>query len=276
MTEPHPDGALSECRGCEPLLAPYVDGEAASCDCDRVRRHVETCACCRDALARERLAREAVRSRRAGLRACAPDDLKARCAAHAAGAPSGPGRMIPPSFVGPWSPVPLPPSLFRRWAPVSVAATLLLAVGLVFGLGLNDKVQALAFQTTIDHVKCSRFNAGSAPADPLVAAQYWQSTFGWAIRVPASTVSGLELRGIRRCAVTDGRVAHLMYSWLGEPLSVYVLPKQTLGEAVEFVRRFQHNSVMWSQNDRTYILVTSHPRDPALVKVVAYVRANAY
>lgn len=254
---------MSECRECEPLLAPYVDGEAESCDCDRVRRHVDSCACCRDALARERLAREAVRARRAGLRASAPDLLKARCASYAAALAPVPEQQAPAS-------------LLRRWAPLSLAATVLLAVGTVFGLGLNDKVQALAFQTTIDHVKCSRFNAGSTPADPLAAAQHWQAKFGWAIRVPASTAAGLELRGVRRCAVTDGRVAHLMYSWLGEPLSVYVLPKPALGETAEFVRRFRHNSVMWSQNDRTYIIVTSHPRDPALESVVAYVRASAY
>jgi anti-sigma factor RsiW len=276
VNEPDPGGAMNECRECEPLFAPYVDGEAASCDGDRVRRHVESCACCRDALARGRLAREAVWSRRVRLRACAPDQLKARCASYAATVSSGPQQTIPSSFLGRWAPVSASPSFFRRWAPVSVAATLLLAVGVVFGLGLNDKVQALAFQTTIDHVKCSRFHAGSAPADPLVAARNWQSTFGWAIRVPASTVSGLELRGVRRCAVTDGRVAHLMYSWLGEPLSVYVLPKRTLGEATEFVRRFRHNSAMWSQNDRTYIIVTAHHRDPALDTVIAYVRANVY
>jgi hypothetical protein len=168
------------------------------------------------------------------------------------------------------------PSFVRRWAPLSVAASLLLAVGVVVGFGLNDKVQALAFQTTLDHVKCARFNAGSSAADPVAAARRWQTQFGWAIRVPASTESGLELRAVRRCAVSDGRVAHLMYSWLGEPLSVYVLPKQTLDEAAAFVRRFRHNAVMWSQNDRTYIMVTSHPRDPALDRVIAYVRTNAY
>ena len=65
-------------------------------------------------------------------------------------------------------------------------------------------------------------------------------------------------------------------TWMGEPLSVYVLPKRTLGDATEFVRRFRHNTVMWSQNDRTYIIVTPWPRDPALDSVVAYVRARAY
>jgi hypothetical protein len=33
---------------------------------------------------------------------------------------------------------------------------------------------------------------------------------------------------------------------------------------------------MWSQNDRTYIIVTPRPRDPSLDQLVAYVRARAY
>ena len=76
--------------------------------------------------------------------------------------------------------------------------------------------------------------------------------------------------------MADGRLAHLVYSWMGEPLSVFVLPKRTLGNATEFAQRFGHNSIMWSQNDRTYIIVTPRPRDPLLEKVVAYVRAHAY
>jgi anti-sigma factor RsiW len=254
------------------MLAAYVDGETGACDCDRVRRHVEVCAGCRDRLAGERAAREALRARRTGLRPSASDELKARCASFAAA--RGSARPVPARAGGART---VSASLLRRWAPLSVAATLLLALTVVFGLGLNDKVQALAVQATIDHVKCSRFNTGSGPIDPLAAARDWQAKFGWPIAVPASSSdSRLELRAVRRCAVTDGRVAHLMYSWLGEPLSVYVLPKRTLADRAAFVRRFQHNSVMWSQNERTYIMVTPHPGGPALDRLAAYVRAHAF
>jgi len=168
-------------------------------------------------------------------------------------------------------------SFVRRWAPLSLAATVLLAVAAVFGLGLNDKVQALAFQTTLDHMTCSRLKAPPQSVDPVAAAQSWQARFGWAITVPSSSeASQLKLEAVRRCAVVDGRVAHLVYSWMGEPLSVFVLPKRTLGDETEFARRFGHNSVMWSQNDRTYIIVTPRPHDPSLEKVVAYVRTRAY
>jgi len=278
VNEPRPGEPVNQepdcaCRDLEATLAAYVDGETALCDGDRIRRHADSCACCRDRLARERAAREAVRSRRDGLRASAPGGLKARCASYAAASLPAAGRVLG----APSPPKPrTPPAFLRRWVPLSVAATLLLAVSAVFGFGLNHKVQALAFQTTIDHVKCSRFNGATAPADPVESARAWQAKFGWAIQVPPSSGSGLELRAVRRCAVTDGRVAHLIYSWLGEPLSVYVLPKQTVGDATEFVRRFRHNSVLWSQNNRTYIMVTPHKRDAALEGVVAYVRAHAY
>jgi anti-sigma factor RsiW len=248
-------------------MAAYVDGETAACDPDRVRAHVEKCGCCRDRVAAERAAREVVRAKRPELRACAPDALKARCAAFARRTPAP--RVAPAAVhhVG----------FVRRWAPFSVAATLLLAVAVVFGFGLTEKSQALAFQTTLDHMKCSRFNAGHTRADAQAAEHQWQSQFGWKIDVPDSSAnSKLELRGIKRCGVLDGAVAHLMYSWRGEPLSVYVLPKRTLGDAATYVERFSHNSIMWSQNDRTYIIVTSHRRDPALDEVIAYVRSTAY
>lgn len=276
MNESRPGEPVCQCRDLEPMLAAYVDGEFGACDCERVRAHVEACEPCRDRLAGERAAREAIRARRRELRTCAPETLKARCAAYAAQrTAAGEAGAAPASAVQKRRP--LVTSLVLRWAPFSLAATILLAVAVVFGFGLTNKSQALAFQTTIDHMKCSRFNAGSARVAAADAADQWQSRFGWKIAVPASSSeSKLELTNVRRCGVVDGSVAHLMYSWMGEPLSVYVLPKRTLGDAAQFVQRFDHNAVMWSQNDRTYIIVTSHRRDPALEEVVAYVRATAY
>ncbi len=276
MNQSRPTEPINECRECEPMLAAYVDGETAACDCSRLLAHVQSCACCRDRLAGERAAREAVRARRDRLRACASPGLKARCAAVAA-APAVPGTTaagVRPTAVTPRQG---PVAFVRRWAPLSVAATLVLAVAVVFGFGLTNQGQALAFQSTLDHVKCSRLLPQTAHADPIASARQWQTTYGWPLIVPPSSAgSQLELRAVRRCAVTDGRVAHLIYSWMGEPLSVFVLPKRTLGEAAEFVTRFRHNSVMWSENDRTYIIVTPHRRDPELDQVVAYVRAKAF
>ena len=77
---------------------------------------------------------------------------------------------------------------------------------------LNDKGQALAFQSTLDHVKCA-----SLLPRPLMPTRSprrgnGRPPFGWPLAVPPRRAgSQLELRGVRRCAVTDGRVAHLIY-----------------------------------------------------------------
>ncbi|HVL67572.1 MAG TPA: zf-HC2 domain-containing protein [Vicinamibacterales bacterium] len=251
---------MSECRELEPLLAPYVDGEAGDTDCSRIEAHVDACPCCRGRLAAQRAACDSLRTRRAALRPCAPGALRARCAAHASA--SRRARAVP---------------IGRRGA-LAAAAMLVLATGGFFALGLDDRAQALALQATIDHAKCARFGASAGSDDPATAAQRWQARFGWPLRVPASApeAGGLHLRGVRRCAVTDGRIAHIMYEWQGEPLSVYVLPARLAEESPTIIRRFGHEAVMWSQNGRTYVLVSEGRRDPALDTVVAYVRATAY
>lgn len=262
----------SECDHCEPILASYVDGEAPVSDRERIEKHIEECSCCREWLAQEQAAHEALRARRSGLRTCASEHLKARCAAYATRQPTASAARV--------SPLMMRRSLIRRWAPMSLAAALVLAVAALFGLQLTNPAQALALQTTVDHVKCARFHTPEGTADPVTTARQWQARFGWRLRLPTAASepaaeSGLQLRTVRRCAVTDGRVAHLIYSYQGEPLSVYVLPKRALVDEAQFVRRFQHETVMWSQGDRTYIIVSSGPRD-GLTEMVAYVRAAAF
>lgn len=261
-----------ECRKCEPILAAYVDGVAPAADRERIEKHLEACACCRDWLGRERSAHEALRARRSGLRTCASEHLKARCAAHAARKAAAPASRF--TARAPRQ------SAIRRWAPMSLAAALLLAVAGVFGLGITNPAQALALQTTVDHAKCTRFHMTEGVADPVTTARHWEERFGWPLRLPAATEQPAtgdapQLRTVRRCAVTDGRVAHLMFSYQGQPLSVYVLPKRALVDQAQFVRRFQHETVMWSQGDRTYIIVSNGQAD-GLQRMMAHVRAAAY
>lgn len=261
----------TECHACEPIFASYVDGEAPAGDRERIEKHIEACSCCRDGLAQEQAAHEALRARRSGLRTCASEHLKARCAAYAKLQPTAPAVRLAPATMR--------PSLIRRWAPMSLAAALVLAVAAMFGLRLTNPAQALALQTTVDHVKCARFHLPDGAVDPVTTAAQWQARFGWPLRLPTAAEppaeSGLQLRTVRRCAVTDGRVAHLIYSYQGEPLSVYVLPKRALVDEAKFVRRFQHETVMWSQGDRTYIIVSSGQRD-GLTRMMAYVSAAAF
>lgn len=261
---------MNDCRELEPLLAAYVDGEAGDVDRVRVDTHLQDCRCCRERLIAQRTMCDSLGTRRDQLRGTASPDLKARCRFAARSAHAGGASALP--LQGSRGRLPL-----FRWAPLTAAATVLLAVAAVFGLGLNNKVQALAFQASLDHAKCARFNMSHQAADPAGTAEQWQRRFGWPISVPASTVKEkLELRGLRRCAVTDGQVAHIMYVWQGEPLSLYVLPQRVVGEALTHTRSVGHEAVMWSKNDRTYMLISNRPRDAALDGIAAYVRATAY
>lgn len=249
--------AMSKCRDLEPLLAPYVDGEAPADQRASVETHIERCPPCRARVEDERAACAILHARRDGLRACAPDALRARCAAHGHGARLG-------------------ALLARRpWIPLSLAATLLLAVGGVFVLGLNNNVEALTAQLTLDHVKCFKLPRGSAASDPVQAGRQWAADQGWNIQVPdSSAAQQLEFVCVRRCFVTEGRTAHLMYKWRGQPLSVFVLP-HAVGDADRraLVERFGHEAVLWNARGRTYV-VLSRGRPAELDGVVGYVKAS--
>ena len=253
---------MKNCRDVEPLLAPYVDGDVAPEDRAAVDAHIDACGPCRGDLDAQRAARELLLARRTAIREAAPAALRARCAATARPQLHGPAVQSRTRLI--------------RRLPLAAAATIVLALAAVVGFGLNNKVQALAFQMTIDHVKCARFNSSATAVDPVQAGEQWTSKFGWPLSVPASSQpAGLELRAVRRCGVTDGRVAHLIYDWRGEPLSVYVLPSKVI-DSTAHTQRFGHDSVMWSQNGRTYVVLTDTSRREDLAGVVQYVKSNVY
>jgi anti-sigma factor RsiW len=259
---------MAKCRDVEALFASYVDGESAPQDRATVDSHLTACPPCRDRIAEERAARDLVITRREHLRAAAPQPLRHRCAAYAA---SAAGR--PPSRLA---------ILKRRpWVPLSLAATLLLAVGGVFLFGINDNVHALATQLALDHVKCFQFPPSHAPGDAAAVSREWAGAQGWAIQVPSTAASEqLELIGVRRCLSTEGRVAHLMYRWRGEPLSVYVLNSglKGMGEGVpateEMIPKLGEEAIMWSKAGRTYAVV-GRARPADLQHIAAYVRRTA-
>jgi anti-sigma factor RsiW len=255
---------MSKCQDLDPLFAPYADGETAPADRASVEAHLERCPPCRQRVSEQRTVRAALAACRPTLRQAAPDSLRARCAGHArASAPSPSARA----------------GAVRRWAPLSLAATLLLAVAGAFFFGLNNKVDALAAQLTLDHVTCFQLAPQRlAHTDAATAAREWIARQGWAIQVPASsTREGLELLGIRRCATDRGGVAHVMYKWHGEPLSVFVVPRpiQRMRDQQEMVEKFGHEAVMWTDGERTYVIL-ARARPAELAPIVGYVRANAH
>ncbi|MEP6919327.1 MAG: hypothetical protein ABJC89_27035, partial [Acidobacteriota bacterium] len=167
----------------------------------------------------------------------------------------------------------------RRWLPLSLAATLLLAVAGAFVYGLNDSVEALTAQLAIDHVRCFQVAPERLThVDPVTAGRQWSADHGWALRVPPSSAARqLELLGVRRCLVTEGGVAHVLYKWRGEPLSLFIVPRTIRGarEVRGVTERFGHEALIWPDGDRTYVVVArGHPQD--LQGLGAYIKANAH
>lgn len=257
---------MAKCREVEPLFTPYVDGEAGPEERATLDAHLTKCPPCRSRVAGERTAREVLKSRRGELGAPAPPPLRARCAASAAAASRGAlGGGSVASVIR-----------HHRWVPLSLAATLVLAVGWVFLFGINNKVEALAAQLAMDHVKCFRLPMPRVPPDAAAASREWSASQGWALAVPSSAPSEqLELLGVRRCLSSEGRVAHVMYRWRGAPVSVFVLNHAVKERAAEeIIPKLGEQTVIWTAAGRTYAVVgRGSPSD--LQHLAAYVRRNA-
>ena len=253
------DEPIRRCRDLDERLTPYVDNEAAPDDRRTVEAHLSKCPPCRDHAVAEQAARDLIHEHRDELRCQAPAGLRERCAAGAAHRKIEDGRRK----------VEVP-----RWLPVSLAATLVLAVAGVFLTGVNSNVQALATGLALDHAKCFQFKGDtSRSVDAGVLERAWQQNQGWPLIVPASAnTEDLRLLTVRRCLSTDGRVAHVMYLWHGEPLSVFVLPHANQRERL--LAAMGHDTAIWSANGRTYaVLATGHPAD--FSHIVDYVKSHA-
>lgn len=252
-----------EIRNCGELdehLASFVDGEAAPGARRAVAAHLAACPPCQKHAEAEAAAREALRSHRAALCARAPEALRARCA------------NLQSTIGNPQSSVSNRQSaMLARWAPLSLAATILLAVAGVFVFGLNDRVEALAASLAVDHVKCFKVSGGGH-VDAPVAEKKWLDDQGWSVVVPpASPAEQLTLVDVRRCFSTDGRAAHMMYSWRGAPVSLYVLPENIGRDQV--VQKVGQQAVIWCANNRTYAVVAEgQPKD--LTPIVSYMKAH--
>lgn len=257
---------MPRCSDLEPLLTPYVDDEVAAAQRAMIDAHLHACPPCRDRVAGERAARDVVRARRNSLRPCASNALRTRCAAQC-NAPAIRGGV-----------------LTRRGSlPLALAATVLLALSATLFFAGNT-VDVLAAQLAVDHVKCFQFSPDRRAVDPLAEERKWEAGYGWPLKVPASAATEqLELIGVRRCLSSEGRIAHMMYRWRGEPLSVFVLNSRvrprsessarlgTSEEVNELVEKMGEQAVIWSRGNRTYAVVARGPA-PDLQQVARYVR----
>jgi anti-sigma factor (TIGR02949 family) len=236
---------MPSCREIDPLVTPYIDGEATDTERAMVNAHLAGCPPCRSRAEAEADARQVLRSR--GCQPCAPEKLRNRCRKVA----SPLGRI---TYI--YSPVSL--SVF--------AAAFLMAGGVsVYGLTrLSPTV--LAAQLTLDHVKCFAVHPSTAVLDAHASEDQFARDYGWRLHVPmAPAADGLQLVGVRRCFCGEGPAVHVMYRHDGEPISLYVLPHVTRPSATADV--FGRDAVIWSENDTTFVLLGKQP--PALMRQLA-------
>jgi len=78
---------------------------------------------------------------------------------------------------------------------------------------------------------------------------------------------------VRRCLYGDGRAAHLMYRLDGEPVSLFVVPGVSRPAAE--LSLSGHEQVVWTQGDRTYMLVARGGAGEGLARVASYLRNEA-
>ena len=228
---------MTQCRDVQPLFAAYLDDPAAG-DHDVVERHRRVCQACDAQLRAEAAARDAVRRNAPALRSeTAPFVLTTRLAAIA--------RETRPAIA--WRP------LLLRGA----AATMLaLAVG-VWWLGMATRASAvvLAAQLTADHKKCffTARDVGALQARKVAA--YLSDRYGFDVRVPDNSAAlGLRLVGARRCPSGEGTNAHLLYTWQGESVSLYLLPSDRRTRSS--LELLGHDTEVWTGHNGSYVLVT--------------------
>lgn len=253
---------MATCREIEAKLAEYVDGEQPATERAAVDSHLQACPPCRTRAEGERAAYQLMCSRRHALRGTAPGRLHERCAAQRAI-----GR--PPAV-----------TLARQpWLRFSLAASLVLAAALFLVFGWGSSVETYAAQLSADHLKCFQFppDAASQP-DVSILNHTWQVTNGWGLKLAnTAPMEGLTLLGIRRCSSSRGRVAHILYRWHGDPLSVYVLntrfDRRADADQDHDVTRLGEHAIVWTVHDRTYAVVGDR-KLPDLQRVATYVRRS--
>jgi hypothetical protein len=165
----------------------------------------------------------------------------------------------------------------QPWVRLSLAASVVIVAAIFVLFTWGSSVETYAAQLSADHLKCFQFapQAAAAP-DVTLIGRTWQVNNGWGLKVASPPpAEGLTLLGIRRCGSTRGRVAHILYRWHGEPLSVYVLnhrfdPGADAAQDHDVTRLGEH-AIVWTEHDRTYAVVADR-RLTDLQRVATYVR----
>ena len=251
------------CHEVQDRLAAYVDGEALA-DRAAIAAHLETCAPCRELAQAQGTARAVLKARGLQLAPVAPPGLRTRIAANL-GRPSA---------------APMEPEALRwagRLSAFAAAAIVVLTLGAVLlpVVTIRSTV-VLAAQLALDHLKCFTIE-GDADGEPMskpAAEAALKQEFDLTVAVPASIPEEhFTLMAVRRCLYGDGRAAHLMYRFGDEPVSLFVVPGLSR-PAAEF-SLFGHDQVVWTEGDRTYLLVARAGLRRDLARVASHLRNEA-
>ena len=249
------------CREVEDKLAAYVDGTAPSTE---LAAHLETCDACRGYAHAQVVARTVLKARAAQLSPIAPPGLRTRLRALA-------NERATASQAAPllgWT---------GRLSAFAAAAMVVLTVGaILLPVATVRSTALLAAQLALDHLKCFTID-GDADGQPIAKADAeatLHNDFDLTVTIPPPVPSErLELMAVRRCLYGDGRAAHLLYRVNGEPVSLFILPGLTSRPAE--LSLFGHDEVVWTQGDRTYMLVARGGSGNDLSRVASYLRIEA-
>jgi hypothetical protein len=245
---------MTHCCDLEVGVAAYIDGEATPSQRDEVERHLRRCQACQERVTEERAVRGALRAHRDELRGeGAPLALRARLA--------GLAEQARPQAAG----------VATRLVRLAAAAAIVLAFGgWALGLVTRDSTVLLAAQLSADHAKCFFTAHDRGLLDPEQTAERLRSRYGFDLEVPPSSRPlGLRLVGARRCLSGEGTNAHLLYTWRGESVSLYMLPGDHRPDDALSV--LGHDARVWSGHNGTYVLV-AHQSDRDLTPLVEFMR----
>ncbi len=236
---------MKSCHDVDAIMTAYVDGESEPQETAAVDAHLAVCPSCRDRATAEQTIRDVIQTRASRLGDRTSAALKARCVAATPESPTAPGVQSSQGWY----------QSARGWVPLSMAATVLLAVGAVFFVGQDQKLEAaFAAQLAIDHDRCFQdLDPATAEIDEQQAQRVLARDFGLDVAVPAES-DDFDVVDVRICLYDGGQMAHLLCEWRGERLSLFIVPDRTDREHdLEIV---DHDAVIWSQNENSYVLVT--------------------
>lgn len=266
------------CKEVEDNLAAYADG--LSSRAAQIDAHLETCAACRASAHAQSVARAVLQARAAQLSPIAPPGLRTRIAANIGelGNAQAPSPRSPTFAKATEGKQALP--LFGwtgRLSAFAAAAMVVLTLGaILLPVATVRSTALLAAQLALDHLKCFTIDgdADGRPIEQAAAEATLQNDFDLSVTVPASApAEGLALLAVRRCLYGDGRAAHVLYRVNGEPVSLFILPGLTRPAAE--LSLFGHDEVVWTQGDRTYMLVARAGLGGELSRVASYLRTEA-